>query len=78
MSAAATSRTQVRAPARQPIAQPPAHAAHGFSFAADDHADEIRVHVADLPRIEETLVVDGFKPTLMSRLFDLFAPLNKR
>jgi hypothetical protein len=81
MSAAASSaRTQVRPnpAARQPVSQTPAHAAQGFSFTADDQADEIRIHVADLPHIEETLIVEGFKPTLMSRLFDLFAPLNKR
>ena len=81
MSAAATSaRTQVRvnAPARQTMSQTPARAAEGFSFLARDGADEIRVHVADLPQIEESLIVEGFKPTLLSRLFDLFSPLSKR
>jgi hypothetical protein len=78
---AAAAQTQVRpsAPARQPVrSQAPARAAEGFSFTADDHGDEIRIHVADLPVVEETLDVEGFKPTLMSRLFDLFSPLNKR
>jgi hypothetical protein len=33
--------------------------------------DEFRLHLNDLPRIENDLEVDGFRPTLLSRLFDL-------
>jgi hypothetical protein len=80
MSAAASTATQARHGAARQTAsvQPAPRAAQGFRFVADDDADEIRIHVADLPRVEESLIVEGFKPTLLSRLFDLFAPLNKR
>jgi hypothetical protein len=49
--------------------------AEGFAFAAD-HEDEFRVNLGDIPRPQETMEVEGFKPSLLSRLFDLIAPLK--
>jgi hypothetical protein len=83
MSAATTSqqvrRTAPAAPARsaQPSQQParaPMRAVPAFAFAASSADDEIKLHLNDIPRVEETMDVEGFKPSLLSRLFDLFAP----
>jgi hypothetical protein len=56
----------------------PAARAAAFEFSAPTGEDEIRIHLADIPRLEETMDVEGFKPTLLSRLFDLIAPLKAR
>jgi hypothetical protein len=51
----------------------PTAAAHaGF----DEDTHEFRLNLSDIPRMRESLVVDGLKPTLLSRLFDLIAPLK--
>jgi hypothetical protein len=52
--------------------------AAAFDFSVPSGEDEIRIHLADIPRFEETMDVEGFKPTILSRLFDLFAPLTAR
>ena len=91
MSAASPAQTQVRrnaaaAPSRspQPAAAAPAparHAAHGAAvhdFSTPRGEEEIHVNLADIPVMRGTLEVEGFKPTLMSRLLDLLAPLDKR
>ena len=48
----------------------------GFAFAATDHDDEFRVNLSDIPRQQESMEVEGFKPSLLSRLFNLIAPLK--
>jgi hypothetical protein len=53
----------------------PAHAATQparLSFASKESEPELKLNLADIPRAHETLEVEGFKPTLLSRLFDLF------
>ena len=84
MSAASPAPSQVRrtvaaAPSRsaqQPIRQA-AHAPQRFSFAAASDDEEIRLNLGDLPRTPDTLDVEAFKPSLLSRLFDLIAPLKR-
>lgn len=87
MSAASPSqqvrRTAAAAPSRpaqsaQQAMRQPVHATPAFAFAAPSADDDFRVNLGDIPRVEETLDIEGFKPTLLSRLFDLVAPLNKR
>jgi hypothetical protein len=59
MSAASTATAQVRRTTAAPFSTPRGE-------------DEIRLHLADIPRLEESMDVEGLKPTLLSRLFDLF------
>jgi hypothetical protein len=65
-------------PAGAPVARaamqaaPVAAAVGGFD--ADD--GEFRLNLSDIPRIHESLDVEGLKPTLLSRLLDLVAPLK--
>ncbi|HEX7013838.1 MAG TPA: hypothetical protein VF161_13870 [Steroidobacteraceae bacterium] len=71
---AATPASQVRRPV--PGAQPQSGMAHasmhrGQARQLEPAEDEFRLHLNDLPRIENDLEVDGFRPTLLSRLFDL-------
>ncbi len=66
-------RTEAAAPAR-PVRQQ----AQAFAFSAPRGEDEIRLNLADIPRMEATMDIEGFKPSLLSRLFDLVAPLDKR
>jgi hypothetical protein len=78
-------RTEAAAPSRsvqhaqQPVPQP-ARSAPAFAFAAPSANDEIRLHLSDIPlmSLKESMDVEGLKPSLLSRLFDLVAPLNKR
>jgi hypothetical protein len=75
--------TQVRRPvaptrpvgapvARERAVQAPAAAAASF----DDGDDEFRLNLSDIPRMRESLHVDGLKPTLLSRFLDLVMPLK--
>jgi hypothetical protein len=75
MSAAAS---QVRRPAPPQSARQPMHRASKFDDSPTNGEDVIRLNLADIPRVEETMDVEGFKPSLLSRLFDLVAPLHKR
>jgi hypothetical protein len=45
-----------------------------YVFSTPSGEEEIRLHLADIPHIEETMDVEGLKPTLLSRLFDLILP----
>jgi hypothetical protein len=85
MSAASPASPQVRrtaaaAPSRAPSAQAavrqPKAATAGFAFSGVDDGDEIKINLGDIPRVQETLDIEDFKPTLLSRLFDLVAPLR--
>jgi hypothetical protein len=56
------------------MARAAARQSEGFAFA--DHEDEFRVNLGDIPRLQESMEVEGFKPSLLSRLFGLIAPLK--
>jgi hypothetical protein len=61
----------------QPQQSVRARQSEGFAFAAAaDHEDEFRVNLSDIPRQHESMEVEGFKPSLLSRLFSLIAPLK--
>lgn len=79
MSAASPATSQVRrtaaaAPSRS-VASEPVRAQPTFAF-ADGGGDEVKLDLADIPRQQESMDIEGFKPTLLSRLFDLLAPLK--
>lgn len=81
MSAGQSASTQVRrtapaAPAR-PTQTPVARSTGQFTLAAAGD-DEIRLNLSDipLPRIDNEMHVEGFKPSLLSRLLDLVMPLR--
>jgi hypothetical protein len=82
MSAGHSASTQVRrtapaAPARQHQA-PLARSTQQFAFAAAGNDDEIRLNLSDiqLPPPDTAMHVEGFKPSLLSRLLDLVMPLR--
>jgi hypothetical protein len=90
MSAASPAQSQVRrnaaaAPSRSPQApQQHAHAparqaaqSQASDFSAPKGDEEIRLNLSDLPVMRGTLDVEGFEPSLLSRLFDLIAPLKR-
>jgi|JRYE01.1.fsa_nt_gb hypothetical protein len=61
-------------PARAASPAPVARAAVAGAF---DHDDvEFRLNLSDIPRIRESMDVEGLKPTLLSRLLDLVAPIK--
>ena len=62
--------------ARPAQPQPTARARQSEGFAFADHEDEFRLNLSDIPRLEESMDVEGFKPSLLSRLFNLIAPLK--
>lgn len=49
-----------------------------FSEASASEDDEFRMNLGDLPRTKPGLHVDGFQPSLTSRVLDLFDRLRKR
>jgi hypothetical protein len=87
MSAATSARTQVRSPATataarasaaheaHPVRQPVRQQVQGFAFMSGKE-DEFKLHLNDIPRQQESLDVEGFKPSLLSRLMDLVSPLK--
>jgi len=42
----------------------------------EDDEPEFRLNLSDIPRRRESLHIDGLKPTLLSRLLDLVAPIK--
>lgn len=68
----AHAQAQAHAPVRQ-VAR-----AHDFSTPRGEEA--IRLNLSDIPpmSIGDDLDVEGFKPSLLSRLYDLVAPLDRR
>jgi hypothetical protein len=82
MSAASPAQTQVRrtaaaAPSRapQPAAQQ-AQARQEIDFGSSRGDEEIRLNLADIPVMRGTLDVEGFKPSMLSRLLNLVSPLR--
>lgn len=51
------------------------HAAPALAF-VESNEDEFKLNLGDIPRQQESMDIEGFKPTLLSRLFDLVAPLK--
>jgi len=82
MSAGQSASAQVRRPApaapARPTQAPAARSSQQFSFAAANADDEIRLNLSDIPRVQQDneMHVEGFKPTLLSRLLDLVMPLR--
>ena len=82
MSAASSANPQVRhstpatARAQEPqrVARPAARSAPMYAFQSSEVDDELKLHLNDIPRQPTTLDVEGFKPSLLSRLLDLVAP----
>ena len=75
--------SQVRhgAAAAARAAAPPAARARSapmYAFVSSEVDEEFRLHLNDIPRIQETLDVEGLKPSLLSRLLEFIAPINKR
>lgn len=48
-----------------------------FTEASASEDDEFKMNLGDLPRTRPGLHVDGFQPSLTSRVLDLFARLRK-
>lgn len=88
MSAASPAHNQVRRnapaapyPSPQPQAQPHApvrQRARADDFGAPRGEEEIRLNLRDIPALPGNLDVEEFKPSVLSRLFDLVAPLDRR
>ena len=74
---AAHAATQVRRPPSAPVARTVAPAAVAVAAVGfDDHEDEFRLNLSDIPRMRESLEVEGLKPSLLSRLLDLIMPIK--
>jgi hypothetical protein len=78
MSAASSAASHVRRAAPPQSARQSMHSAPKFDDSPANGEDVIRLNLADIPRVQETMDVEGFKPSLLSRLFDLVAPLHRR
>ena len=90
MSAASPAQNQVRrtaaaAPSRAPQPQAhasvrqPAPAARANDFFAPRGEEEVRLNLSDIPQMSTgDLEVEGFRPSLLNRLLDFVAPLNRR
>jgi len=48
------------------------------AFVSSDIEEDFRLHLADIPKYQDTLDVEGLKPTLLSRLLDLVMPHGRR
>jgi hypothetical protein len=79
MSAANSAASQVRRTAEPtqsaaPRAAMRASPAAGFAFV--DSGDEIRINLGDIQFARESMEIEAFKPSLLSRFLDLVAPLK--
>ena len=79
---AANANAQVRRPvaptrpAAPPVARAAMHAAPAAVAGFDEHEDDFRLNLSDIPLQRGSLDVEGLKPTLLSRLLDLVMPLK--
>lgn len=81
MSAANSAASQVRRPAAptqaaapRPAMRAPQPQAAGFAFV--DSGDEIRINLGDIQFDKQSMEIEAFKPSLLSRFLDLVAPLK--
>lgn len=72
-SAASAARAQ--APQQAPRAA--ARSAPMYAFVSSEVEDEFKLHLNDIPRQRESLEVEGLKPSLLSRLLEMVAPIGK-
>ncbi|HEY5807371.1 MAG TPA: hypothetical protein VIT67_05360 [Povalibacter sp.] len=70
-------RQSVAAREHQPAPRAAARSAPMYAFVSSEVEDEFKLHLNDIPRQRETLDVEGLKPSLLSRLLEFVAPLNK-
>lgn len=82
MSAASPATSQVRhaaaaMPNHQPAARPAMRATPAYAFVSSDVDDEFKLNLGDIPRFQETMDVEGLKPSLLSRLLEFVAPASK-
>lgn len=76
MTAAPSANAPVRR-APQVRATAPVPTAHAAARHAFDHDEaEFRLNLSDIPMLRESMDVEGLKPTLLSRLLDLVAPIK--
>ena len=73
-SAAGAARAQA---AQQPAPRAAARSAPMYAFVSSDVEDEFKLHLNDIPRQNESLEVEGLKPSLLSRLLEMVAPIGK-
>lgn len=59
-----------------PAARAAARSAPMYAFVSSEVEEEFKLHLNDIPRQQETLDVEGLKPSLLSRLLDLVAPIK--
>ena len=78
MSAASPAASSVRRPVPTAAATRQAVRPASRFDDAPKGEDGFRLQLGDIPRIEESMDVEGFKPSLLSRLFDLVAPIKHR
>jgi hypothetical protein len=66
------------APHQAPAPRPVARATQATVAFLDDVEDEFRLNLADIPAVPEakSMDVEGFKPSLLSKLLDLVSPLK--
>lgn len=64
---------QARAPMRAPAPRAARTAAPAFE---PDSEDEFKINLADIPRAPASLEIEGFKPSLLSRLLNVIAPIR--
>ena len=63
------------AAAQQVAARPQSRTSFFDASARDDDRDELRLNLRDLPAFDkQSMEVEGFRPTLLSGLLDLFSP----
>jgi hypothetical protein len=64
------------APHQAPAPRPVPRATQAEVAFLDDVEDEFRLHLADIPEVPEarSMDVEGFKPSLLSKLLDLVSP----
>ena len=81
MTAASSAASQPRHAASRPApakSAAPMRAAPAPAFDDDDDGDEIRINLADIPRmslaVDSSMHVEGLQPTLLSRFVGLFMP----
>lgn len=80
MTAARAAVQSRRAEPERPVAPSRSSAKRSAApaFFSCDDGDEIRVNLADVPRmslaVEGSMHIEGLKPTLLSRLIGLFMP----